>query len=170
LGRRSPICSSATGGAGADVLDGGAGFDFTRYDLAGAGVTVRLDFGVGLGGDAAGDTYMSIEGAVGSESNDVLVGTSSGNYLFGLGGNDTIYGFGGFDENYGGAGADTFTFRAADLPGGFATIRDYSAGEGDGLVFEGVAQGSLEVYQSGADAVIQLAGGVGGVDGIGTSK
>jgi uncharacterized protein YndB with AHSA1/START domain len=152
-----------TGGAAADLLDGGASFDFARYDLAGSGVVARLDLGVGLNGDAAGDTYVSIEGLVGSEHSDVLVGTSAGNYLFGIGGNDTLYGFGGYDEIYGGAGADTFAFRAVDLPGGFATIRDYSAVEGDGLVFEGVAAGSLEMYQSGADTVIQLAGGAGGV-------
>jgi Ca2+-binding RTX toxin-like protein len=152
-----------TGGAGADLLDGGASFDFTRHDLAGSGVTVRLDLGVGLAGDAAGDTYVSIEGLVGSEHADILVGTSAGNYLFGIGGNDTLYGFGGYDEIYGGAGADTFAFRAADLPGGFATIRDYGANEGDGIVFEGVAPGGLEINQSGADAVIQLAGGAGGI-------
>jgi serralysin len=152
-----------TGGAGGDLLNGGEGFDFARYDLAGSGVTVRLDLGVGLGGDAQGDTYVSIEGAVGSEQADVLVGTSAGNYVFGLGGSDTIYGFGGYDEIYGGAGADTFVFRAADIPGGFATIRDYIALEGDGFVFEGVAAGSLEIYQSGVDAVIQLPGGTGGI-------
>lgn len=32
----------------------------------------------------------------------------------------------------------------------------------DGIAFEGVAQGSLQIYQSGADAVIQLPGGTGG--------
>jgi Ca2+-binding RTX toxin-like protein len=94
---------------------------------------------------------------------------SEGNYLFGVGGNDTLYSFGGYDEIYGGAGADTFAFRAADLPGAFSTIRDYSAVEGDGIVFEGVAAGSLEIYQSGTDAVIQLPGGVGGVVVAGTT-
>jgi Ca2+-binding RTX toxin-like protein len=152
-----------TGGAGADLLDGGAGFDFARYELAASGVVARLDAGKGFTGDAAGDTYISIEGLVGSEDADLLVGTSGGNFLFGIGGNDTLYGLGGFDELYGGAGADTFAFRASDLPGGFANIRDFSAGEGDGIVFEGVAQGSLQIYQSGADAVIQLPGGIGGV-------
>lgn len=151
------------GGTGADYLDGGAGFDFANYETADAGVTVRLDLGVGLAGEAAGDTYVSIEGAVGSALADILVGTSAGNYLYGGGGNDAIYGFGGFDELYGGAGADGFYFRAVDLPGAFATVRDFNASEGDGLIFQGVAPTSLATYQSGADAVIQLADGTGGV-------
>jgi Ca2+-binding RTX toxin-like protein len=157
-----------TGGAGADVLDGGAGFDFTRYELAASGVVVRLDQGGGTAGDALGDTFISIEGAVGSEHADVLVGSAQGNYIFGLGGNDWIYGFGGYDELYGGAGGDAFVFRASDLTSGVATVRDFSAAEGDAVMLEGIDPAVVSPYQSGADVVIAAAGG-GGVVLAGTT-
>jgi serralysin len=105
------------GGTGADVLDGGADFDFARYDQAAASVYARLDGVVAAGGEAIGDTFVSIEGFVGSAFNDTFVGNNTnGDYIDGQGGNDTIYGLGGNDrllgaggnDNlYGGAGADT---------------------------------------------------------------
>jgi Ca2+-binding RTX toxin-like protein len=157
-----------TGGAGADVLDGQAGFDFTRYDLAGSGVIVRLDQGGGTAGDALWDTYVSIEGAVGSEHADVIVGSAQGNYFFGVGGNDWIYGFGGYDEIYGGGGADAFVFRPSDLSSGVSTVRDFSAAEGDAVFLEGVDPAGVSAYQSGADVVIAAVGG-GGVVLAGTT-
>jgi serralysin len=157
-----------TGGAGADVLDGGASFDFTRYDLAASGVVVRLDQGGGTAGDALWDTYVSVEGAVGSEHPDVIVGSAEGNYIFGIGGNDCIYGFGGYDEIYGGGGADAFVFRASDLAGGVSTIRDFSAAEEDAVFLEGVDPSTVSAYQSDGDVVIAAAGG-GGIVLAGTT-
>jgi Ca2+-binding RTX toxin-like protein len=145
-----------TGGEGADVLDGGAGFDFARYDLALSGVVIRLDQGGGTAGDALG------------EHAEVIVGSAEGNYIFGLGGSDWIYGFGGYDEIYGGAGADAFVFRPSDLASGVSTIRDFSAAEDDAVFLEGVDPSTVSAYQSGADVVI-VAAGSGGVVLAGTT-
>ncbi|MGO4843908.1 protease, partial [Rhizobiaceae sp. 2RAB30] len=41
---------------GADQLIGGAGTDTADYSASASGVTVDLDAGTGLGGDAQGDT------------------------------------------------------------------------------------------------------------------
>jgi hypothetical protein len=53
---------SLWGGEGADVLDGGAGFDLARYDYATQGVWASLDNPAMNTGEAAGDTYIGIEG------------------------------------------------------------------------------------------------------------
>ncbi|MGI9353591.1 MAG: hypothetical protein ACR2PF_00270 [Rhizobiaceae bacterium] len=54
------------GGAGADDLDGGGGTDTATYLDSAAGVTADLTPGTGSGGDAQGDTYISIENLTGS--------------------------------------------------------------------------------------------------------
>lgn len=54
-----------TGGASADQLSGGNGVDLALYDSATAAVTVNLATGTGTAGDAAGDSYSSIENAMG---------------------------------------------------------------------------------------------------------
>ncbi|MGN8549134.1 hypothetical protein ACQPTN_32485 [Bradyrhizobium sp. 13971] len=62
------------GGDGADSLDGGTGIDFASYSDAPAGVLANLA-NPGLNtGYAQGDTYTSIEGLIGSSSNDTLTG------------------------------------------------------------------------------------------------
>jgi Ca2+-binding RTX toxin-like protein len=94
------------GGVGADVLDGGADFDLARYDSASASVYVRLDGVGGTYGEAAGDTFVSIEGLVGSAFGDIVIGSANADYLFGLAGDDYLYGIGGGDTLDGGAGND----------------------------------------------------------------
>ena len=103
------------GGPGADTLDGGDGFDFTQYNNATAGVVLSLITG-GTAGDATGDTFTNIEGAVGSNFDDIISGSNIDNTLFGLDGNDMLFGLdgddllvggNGDDELTGGAGADT---------------------------------------------------------------
>ena len=49
------------GGAGADALHGGPGSDTASYWNSTAGIMASLSCGVGVGGDAEGDTYFSIE-------------------------------------------------------------------------------------------------------------
>ncbi|WP_419737540.1 hypothetical protein [Pseudomonas sp. COR18] len=71
------------GGAGADVLNGGAGTDTASYANSTAGVTVNLVTGTGVGGDAQGDTLMGIESVVGSAFNDTLTAQTSGHSLVG---------------------------------------------------------------------------------------
>ncbi|MBR1156096.1 calcium-binding protein [Bradyrhizobium sp. JYMT SZCCT0428] len=85
------------GGLGADVLDGGAGFDFASYSDSTAPITVSLlNSGVNTG-EAAGDSYTSIEGLRGSDFDDHLIGDASNNLLQGGPGADTLDGGTGFD-------------------------------------------------------------------------
>jgi Ca2+-binding RTX toxin-like protein len=54
------------GAAGADTLTGGAGIDTASYAGSAAGMVVNLATGAVSGGDAAGDTFSSIEQVLGS--------------------------------------------------------------------------------------------------------
>lgn len=94
------------GGLGGDTFDGGAEFDFVAYRTALAGVAVYLSNPSLNTGDAAGDTFVSIEGIDGSDYDDVLSGTNQANEFFGNDGVDQIYGLDGADSFYGGAGND----------------------------------------------------------------
>src|SRR5262249_27112706 len=64
-------------------------------------------------GDAAGDTYTSIENLIGSDFNDSLVGNSSDNVLIGGLGDDSFGGAGGVDTMIGGAGNDSYVVDSA---------------------------------------------------------
>ena len=95
------------GGTGADHLDGGAGaFDQAAYWHAGAGVRASLADSSINTGEAAGDTYSSIERLAGSGFNDGLYGDGQNNQIFGLNGNDTLGGGQGNDTLVGGSGSD----------------------------------------------------------------
>ncbi len=104
---------SLVGGADGDILDGGAGFDYAEYHTAASGVVVDLLNAGRNTGDAAGDSYVSIEGLTGSRHKDELVGNHLGNELYGLGGDDTLEGRGGADWLYGGAGHDFASYYQA---------------------------------------------------------
>jgi len=104
------------GGADADRLDGGAGIDRVTYFASQTAVTVDLLFAAFNTGEAAGDTFVSIEEIQGSEFGDNLLGTNDDNTLFGnngrdflsgRGGDDVLRGMGGDDDLRGGTGADT---------------------------------------------------------------
>lgn len=94
------------GGEGADILQGGAGSDTASYEDAGAGVRADLLKSFANSGDAAGDTYASIENLTGSAFDDMLSGDNSRNVLSGGTGSDRLLGFGGADTLIGGAGND----------------------------------------------------------------
>ena len=94
------------GSDGADTMDGGGDYDMVHYDASGAAVTVNLATGLGSGGQAAGDSYISIEDVTGSHFDDVITGNDLDNVLFAGDGNDTLAGAGGADSLYGGADDD----------------------------------------------------------------
>ncbi len=123
-----------TGGAGADALSGGNGTDIALYDAATAAVTVNLATG-GTGGDAAGDSYIGIENAMGSAYGDTLTGDAGANALWGLAGNDALAGGAGADTLKGGAGADRFVYTAISdstvAAAGRDSLNDFSHAEGD---------------------------------------
>jgi Ca2+-binding RTX toxin-like protein len=121
------------GAAGADTLTGGAGIDTASYAGSAAGVSVNLATGVVSGGDAAGDTFSSIEQVLGSALADTLTGNANANTLWGMGGGDVLTGGGGGDALKGGAGNDRFVYTALSdsaVSGiGKDGITDFSTGD-----------------------------------------
>ncbi|WP_438748667.1 M10 family metallopeptidase C-terminal domain-containing protein [Pararhizobium sp. O133] len=119
------------GGAGADYLSGGTGSDTADYSSSSVGLGVSLFNPAVNTGDAAGDTYNSIENLFGSNFNDglngntgintirgrdggdTLKGYAGNDSLYGDGGNDTLIGGEGADNLLGGAGSDTASYRDA---------------------------------------------------------
>jgi len=122
------------GGSGADDLNGGSGVDVASYE--GADVRVNLNLRTqGSAGDAAGDTFSSIEKVIGSEFNDYIFGDAANNELYGRSGSDRLRGHTGDDTLNGGAGED-------NLVGGAGA--DYLNG-GDGVDLASYAGASARV-------------------------
>ena len=65
------------GGAGADLLNGGDGFDTADYGASAQGVLIDFTNHQTSGGDAEGDTLVSIEKVIGSGQGDSLLGDGS---------------------------------------------------------------------------------------------
>ncbi|MEP3889708.1 MAG: hypothetical protein ABJN69_04525 [Hellea sp.] len=116
------------GDAGADTLIGGTGLDGAYYTNAGSAVTADLVNG-GSVGDAAGDTYNSIEWVFGSNFDDTLLGDGIANRLTGGQGADTLDGRGGNDRLLGGDGNDTIN--------GGAGVDSIFGQDGDDVMFGG---------------------------------
>ncbi|HEX8226041.1 MAG TPA: tandem-95 repeat protein [Allosphingosinicella sp.] len=89
------------GGRGADVIDGRGGFDTADYARAEEGVTIDLSLGLGLAGEALGDTLFNIEKLLGSVHSDLFIGSS---------GTDVFDGGFGDDDLRGGFGSDLYLF------------------------------------------------------------
>ncbi|HMG48569.1 MAG TPA: pre-peptidase C-terminal domain-containing protein [Allosphingosinicella sp.] len=95
------------GRAGADTLRGGSGSDTASYALATAGVVASLATNTGTAGEAAGDTFNSIEKLEGSNFNDTLTSGGGADTLTGLDGNDSLVGGNANDVLDGGNGNDS---------------------------------------------------------------
>ena len=151
---------------GADTLDGGTGTDTASYAASSSGVTVSLATGTGSGGDAQGDTLISIENLTGSGLNDTLEGNGANNVLNGGAGTDTVsYEHAGAAvtvslaitaaQNTGGAGTDTLSLFE-NLTG--SAFNDVLTGSTAANVLMGLAGNDTLVGGSGADL---LTGGLG---------
>ena len=92
--------------AGCDTINGGDGFDLIDFSSAASAVTLSLQSPQQNNGPALGQSYLSVEGAVGSTFSDTFTGNTLDNLLRGEAGNDRLYGNAGNDSLYGGAGND----------------------------------------------------------------
>ncbi len=140
------------GGPGADHFDGGAGADMVSYEGGAAPVTVNLATGSASGGEAAGDSFTSIENLGGTDHADHLTGDAGDNRLYGFGGNDTLIGGGGLDRIRGGSGDDSLFGEAGNdwLSGGEGADRIDGGAGTDMAVYEGSAAGVTVNLTTGA--------------------
>ena len=163
------------GGAGADALSGGSGLDRAQYTSAKARVTADLQDATKNTGDAAGDSYTSVERLSGSRFSDSLRGDEASNLLWGNNGNDTLsgrsgnddlrgqngndklIGGGGNDKLTGGGGSDVFIFGGNH---GSDRVLDYTDGT-DMLRFlsANVDFNDLSIANSAGNAVISHSAG-----------
>ena len=111
LGGNDLVLAGSTGGA--DVIDGGLGFDSIEFkERATSAITVDFNSGTITGGSAGGSiSFSSIERILTGNFNDTLIGNAASQTLTGQNGNDTLAGAGAADTLWGGAGADAFVFR-----------------------------------------------------------
>jgi Ca2+-binding RTX toxin-like protein len=136
------------GGEGNDLLDGGAGFDLASYAGATAAVTVYLG-SVSSTGSAGRDSFLGIEGLLGSRFADTLVGDAAANTLSGGDGDDRLFGQAGHDTLVGGAGND-------QLHGGDGIdTADYGAATGAVRVLLGTG-GAVDTISAGRDLLTSI--------------
>jgi|GEM_PF-847305 len=102
------------GGAGADTIDGGSGFDLATYFTASSGVRADLRGTLAGTGDAAGDTFTSIDGIMGSLFSDQLY--AEGLNLYGNAGDDFLFGT-DMTNAFGGDGYDRVTLLDSSTAG-----------------------------------------------------
>jgi Ca2+-binding RTX toxin-like protein len=160
------------GGAGADAFAGGGGSDTVAYGDTFTAVSINLALHTSTGGDAAGDTFDSIENLTGGLGDDTLTGDDGANVLDGGrfghdtldggAGNDVLRGADGNDILIGGLGQDTLI---GDQAGSstwvdtfvFKTIDDSKLGAEDQIVDFSSAQFD-QIDLSAIDANTGLAG------------
>jgi Ca2+-binding RTX toxin-like protein len=132
------------GGAGADAFTGNGGTDTVTYANATGYVIADMTTTVGSYGDAAGDTFATIETLIGSDFNDVMTGGTGNDTLFGGKGTDTLTGGAGNDILVGGLGNDL-------LSGGLgADIYQIARGEGTDTIVNAHTDALVDTLQFGA--------------------
>ncbi|XKG76420.1 hypothetical protein LG306_03570 [Brevundimonas vesicularis] len=136
------------GRGGADTFDGDDGVDTVWYDQGVTGGTLLIDL-ISSGrntGEAAGDTYVSIERVVSSNSADYVLGTQSRDFILARDGDDVIEGRGGDDVIDAGAGSDR-------IAGGLGADLLTGGGGRDAFVYFAAAEGGdvITDFQSGED-------------------
>jgi hypothetical protein len=160
-----------SGGAGQDSLVGGGGTDTADYSGSAESVAVNLMAGTASGGDAQGDSLVSIENLVGTNSvgTDVLTGDDNANILSGLAGDDHLKGLGDNDTLIGGEGADSLDGGEGDdvliggkgddsLFGGLGNDR-IDGGDGHDILIVSSDFANYRLLQNGDDFILKGAGG-----------
>lgn len=121
------------GGEGADELQGAGGKDYASYKLAADGVVVDLADASLNTMSAAGDSFFSIEGIIGSDHGDDLYGDDGDNWIEGRRGGDSLTGRAGNDHLDGGKGVDQalydFAYETDMFDLGKGTITSSSDGK-----------------------------------------
>ncbi len=136
------------GGAGNDSLNGGNGIDTVSY-AGSAAVSVNLALNTASGGDAAGDTFSSVENIIGSTANDTLTGDANANMLNGGTGADSLSGGAGNDTLIGGDNNDTLNGGTGDdVMSGDAGDDKYYVDSVNDLILEVTGNGTDTVYSS----------------------
>jgi Ca2+-binding RTX toxin-like protein len=170
---------------GVDSLDGGDGVDLVSYESSALAVSVDLQLGQGLAGEAAGDRYSGIERVLGSNLADMLTGSTAnetldggndGDSLTGGGGSDSLLGNQGNDTLIDMSGADTLDGGAGDdsLIGGTGSLllgqggNDTLSGSGGAITLTGGAGNDVYILNDTVTTIVETGGTVGGVDEIRT--
>lgn len=145
------------GGAGADALDGGGGLDRAAYWTTSSAITVDLQSPQINTGDAAGDSFQSIEELLGTPYNDNLRGDGAANGIWGGDGRDVIYGRNGDDTLYGQDGGDVFIggLGADRMVGGVGIDRAAYWNATTGVTADLIAAG-LNTGEAAGDVVISV--------------
>lgn len=150
------------GSAGGDIMDGEADFDTVSYLASSSGVTVNLQTG-GTGGDAAGDSYTSIERVFGTSQSDSITGSDGDNTLLGNGGNDYLEGGQGTDTLIGGAGTDSYGYNTvnsgSDFINGFSPVGEIIYILGGDTDFDTFAELMAVGSDAGANSVFDFGSG-----------
>ncbi len=136
------------GGLGADLIDGGGGFDVADYASATEAVAVDLASGPGSGsaGEAAGDILVNIEKLIGTAYNDSFAGSS---------GDDTFDGRFGDDLLTGRAGSDRYLFGYDS--GSDTIIENGSSADLDQIILaSGIRPADISVIRDGDNLLIEL--------------
>ncbi len=119
---------------GADLVDGGDGLDLANYIDSAQAIDIDLMRATQQGGDAEGDTLLSIESLWGTRFDDRIAGTSGDEIIRGDAGDDVLIGRGGFDRINGGNGDDRVEV---------SSLGQYQGGDGfDTLVIDATGAGS----------------------------
>lgn len=156
------------GGAGGDSHFGGDGFDTASYRTAIADVRADLGTPSSNAGDAAGDSYFSVENLIGSRFDDLLAGNTGMNVIDGGDGADSLYGNQGHDVLRGGSGNDYLdgSFGLDSLYGGEGN--DLLRGLADNDSLDGGVGNDVLLGDAGGDALsggsIGRTGAGGGID------